>query len=325
MRAPLGTCPVATMSCYGVLAAVLAYSIWGLSALYWSLLAHVKPEQLVSHRIVWCFVIVLSIVAATQWKSFRSYALLWPNIRLHAVAATLLATNWWLFVWSVHAGYVVQACLGGYILPLVTVLLGVVVMGERLRKWQIVAICLAGIGVLVISIGFGVIPWLSFALALTDGAYGLIKKKSTVASIEGVVIETGTLVLPAVGYLVFAEVQGVGAYGHGTVFTNVLLMGGGVLATTSLISFAYAVHHMPLTLVGVLRYITPTIQVFLAVYVYREPFTPVNIVGFVLLWAALILFTSQSYFKHQEQLKEEAHSSLLAIASMEEAVVHKAT
>ncbi|RHY09886.1 hypothetical protein DYB37_010005 [Aphanomyces astaci] len=299
----------------GICAALLAYCIWGFSPLYWRLLADVPPDQLVMHRIVWSFLIVLVIVVATQWQDFRQNALTWSNLQLHGTAAYFIGANWALFVWAVNSGFVVQASLGNYILPLVTVLLGVVVLREHLRPWQWFAIGLAAVGVVVVSIGYGVVPWISFALATTEGIYGLFKKKATLPSLQGVVLETGALFVPAVAYLLYAESRGVGSFGHGTMGKNELLFGAGIMATSSLVSFGYAVLRIPLTLTGVLRYITPTIQVCLAVFVYHEPFSTVNFVGFVLLWIALAIFSVQSYFKHQQEMRRKTQVSLLSTAS----------
>ncbi|KAG9403769.1 hypothetical protein AC1031_005263 [Aphanomyces cochlioides] len=301
----------------GIAAALLAYCIWGFSPLYWRLLVDVPSDQLVMHRIVWSFLIVLAIVALTGWQSFREKALTWTNIKLHATAAYFIGTNWALFVWAVNSGFVIQASLGNYILPLVTVLLGVAVLHEPLRPWQWFAIGLASVGVLIVSIGYGVVPWISFALSMTEGIYGLLKKKATLSSLEGVVLETGALFIPAVSYLLWSNYEGVGAFGHGTTKRDWLLFGAGIMATSSLTSFGYAVKHIPLTLTGVLRYITPTIQVCLAVFVYHEPFSSVNFVGFVLLWIALSIFTWQSYVKHREEMARKTRVSLLAKTSVQ--------
>ncbi|KAH9109724.1 hypothetical protein LEN26_004817 [Aphanomyces euteiches] len=301
----------------GIAAALLAYCIWGFSPLYWRLLVDVPADQLVMHRIVWSFVIVLAIVALTGWQSFREKALTWTNITLHGTAAYFIGTNWALFVWAVNSGFVIQASLGNYILPLVTVLLGVAVLHEPLRPWQWFAIGLASVGVLIVSIGYGVVPWISFALSMTEGIYGLLKKKATLSSLEGVVLETGALFVPAVSYLLWSNFEGVGAFGHGTTGRDWLLFGAGIMATSSLTSFGYAVKHIPLTLTGVLRYITPTIQVCLAVFVYHEPFSTVNFIGFVLLWIALSIFTWQSYVKHREEMARKTQVSLLAKTSVQ--------
>ncbi|ETW02736.1 protein RarD [Aphanomyces invadans] len=299
----------------GICAALLAYCIWGFSPLYWRLLTDVPSDQLVMHRIVWSFLIVLAIVATTQWKDFRQNALTWSNIWLHGTAAYFIGMNWAMFVWAVNSGFVVQASLGNYMLPLVTVLLGVVVLREHLRPWQWFAIGLAAVGVIIVSIGYGVVPWISFALSTTEGFYGLFKKKATLPSLQGVVLETGALFLPASTYLLWAEYTGVGAFGHGTMGKNELLFGAGIMATSSLVSFGYAVLRIPLTLTGVLRYITPTIQVCLAVFVYHEPFSPLNLAGFVLLWIALAIFSFQSYLKHQDDMRRKTQVSLLQSAS----------
>ncbi|KAF0691387.1 hypothetical protein As57867_017323, partial [Aphanomyces stellatus] len=214
---------------------------------------------------------------------------------------------------AANAGYIVQTSLGGYILPLVTVLLGVVVLGEKLRPLQWVAIGIAALGVLIVSIGYGVVPWISFALATTEGIYSLLKKKATLGPLDGVMIETGALFLPSLGYLAATETHGHGAFGHESIGTTLLLLGAGVMATSTLVSFGYAVQRIPLTLIGVLRYVTPTIQVCLAVFFYHEPFSTVNLCGFVLLWIALTLFSYQSYVAHCEASPKTVQVLLLPI------------
>ncbi|KAF0717960.1 hypothetical protein As57867_001984, partial [Aphanomyces stellatus] len=184
----------------GIFAALLAYTIWGLSPLYWRMLLDVPSDQLVCHRIVWsCVLIAILLMYTCRWHNFKAYSVTWDNVSLHATSALFIGTNWTLFVWAANAGYIVQTSLGGYILPLVTVLLGVVVLGEKLRPLQWVAIGIAALGVLIVSIGYGVVPWISFALATTEGIYSLLKKKATLGPLDGVMIETGALFLPSLG------------------------------------------------------------------------------------------------------------------------------
>ncbi|KAF0691386.1 Aste57867_17382 [Aphanomyces stellatus] len=296
---------LAMSSVDGIFAALFAYTIWGLSPLYWRMLTHVSADQLVMHRIVWSCVLVATLLMYTcRWHNFKAHSVTWDNVSLHATSALFIGTNWTLFVRAANAGYIVQTSLGGYILPLVTVLLGVVVLGEKLRPLQWVAIGIAALGVLIVSIGYGVVPWISFALATTEGIYSLLKKKATLGPLDGVMIETGALFLPSLGYLAATETHGHGAFGHESIGTTLLLLGAGVMATSTLVSFGYAVQRIPLTLIGVLRYVTPTIQVCLAVFFYHEHFSTVNLCGFVLLWSGLVLFTQQSYTAQLKTLED---------------------
>ncbi|KAG9403770.1 hypothetical protein AC1031_005264 [Aphanomyces cochlioides] len=249
------------------------------------------------HRIVWSFIIVSSVVAAWRWQTFRSKALTLDHIQLHATSAVFIGANWVIFVWAVNSGYVIQASLGGYILLFSLVSAS---SENAFVPFNVVA-------VVVISIGDGVVPWISLALALTEGVYGLLKKQASLSSLDGVAIETGALFLPSVGYLVAAETHGQCAFGHVSIATSVLLIGAGIMATTTLLAFGYAVQHVPLTLIGVLRFLTPTIQVCLAVFVYHEQFSLIHSVGFVLLWTALVIFTTQSYTIQQEAKRRKKY------------------
>jgi chloramphenicol-sensitive protein RarD len=275
----------------GVWYGIAAYSIWGLLTLYWRLFPHVPAVQVLGHRIVWAFVVLAAIIAAS-WSRRRAVpGLLTPvAIGLYALAAVLISINWFLFLWAVNNGLVVASSLGYFITPLVNVLLGVLVLRERLRTMQWVAVALAFAGVVRLTVAYGGIPWIALALAASFGGYGLVKKKAPLPSLEGLALETAVLFLPAAVYLVALHREGSGAFLTNGALTDALLIAGGGITVVPLLLFASAVRRVPLSVVGILQYISPTIQFLLGVFVIREPFTHQQLGGFVLVWMGLIVF-----------------------------------
>jgi chloramphenicol-sensitive protein RarD len=275
----------------GVWYGIAAYSLWGLLTLYWRLFPHVPALQVLGHRIVWAFVVLVAIIAVSWSRRRAVIRLLTPRtIGLYAVAAGLISINWFLFLWAVNNGLVVASSLGYFITPLVNVLLGVLVLGERLRAMQWTAVALAFAGVMRLTLAYGGIPWIALALAASFGGYGLVKKKAPLPSLEGLTLETAVLVVPAAAYLAVLHWRGTGAFlAHGAL-TDALLVAAGGITVVPLLLFASAVRRVPLSVVGVLQYISPTIQFLLGVFVIREPFTPSQLSGFVLVWLGLLVF-----------------------------------
>jgi chloramphenicol-sensitive protein RarD len=273
----------------GVLYGAAAYGLWGLFPLYWSLIRHVPTAQTMGHRIVWA----CAVLAALVWSSRRPAALTAVPRRvvaLYSAAAVLIGVNWTLYVWAVNAGFVVETSLGYFITPLVNVVLGIVVFRERLRRLQWIAVALAAAGVLQLTYVYGQPPWIALGLAASFGTYGLIKKKAPLAPVDGLFLETAILVLPALAYLVFVQRSGDGVFLHAGMATDVLLAGTGVLTVIPLLLFASAVRRVPLTLIGILQYISPTLTFLLGLFVFREPFTAAQLTGFAFVWIALLLF-----------------------------------
>jgi chloramphenicol-sensitive protein RarD len=283
--------------------AVGAYGLWGLFPIYWKLLHHVPALQLLSHRILWSFVsLCCVIVVRRQWRSFGT-ALLKPRVLpVYFFAAGLVSINWLIYVWAVNAGFIIQTSLGYFINPLLSVLMGVIFLHERLRPWQWVPVGLAGIGILYLTYSYGTLPWIALALAFSWGVYGLVKKIAPLGSLHGLTLETGILLLPVLVYLVYAGSSGQGAFRHGGIQSDLLLVGAGLVTTGPLWLFASAVQRIPLTAVGILQYIAPTIQFLIGVLVYREPFTGAQFIGFGLVWVALILFGVEGYLNHRAPL-----------------------
>jgi len=286
----------------GIWFGIGAYACWGLFPLYWKLLAHVPALQLLGHRIIWSCIILLGVVMLTrQWQAFQQLAVSPRVLRIYAVAAILIAVNWLMYVWAVNAGYIVETSLGYFINPLFSVLMGVLFFRERLRVWQWGAIGLAATGVLYLTLVYGSLPWIALSLAFTFGTYGLVKKLAPLNSLYGLTLETSLLFLPALALLGFSEIAGNGAFLHSGIASDALLIAGGLVTTVPLLLFASAARRIPLSMVGVLQYIAPTLQLLIGVLVFREPFSQNQFIGFGIVWTALIIFGLEGFLNHRMQ------------------------
>ena len=274
----------------------LSYALWGFFPIYWKALAGLSSLQLICHRIVWSFVLLAVLVARsaelhTVWQSILS-----PRIvAIYAVAAVAIATNWLIFVWAVGVSQIVQISLGYFINPLLSVVLGMIVFHERLRPLQWLSVALAASGVVYLTLALGAVPWIALSLAATFGTYSLMKKVAPLSPVHGLAFETGILFVPAALYLIVEAAAGRGAFMHSGTLRNLLMLGSGPVTTVPLLMFAAGVRHIPLSLVGMLQYINPTMQITIGVMLYREPFTRAQFVGFGLVWSALALFAIEGY------------------------------
>jgi len=293
----------------GVLFALAGYAIWGFFPLYFKTLQAAPAFQIMAHRVVWSFLLMTAIlIFRKELKPMLSAAT--PRIVfLYAIAGTLLAINWVTYVWGVNAGYVVEASLGYFINPLVSVLLGVIFLRERLRPLQWVPVVLAGVGVTYLTVSMGKLPWIALVLALSFGLYGLMKKITPLGSLQGLTLETAAVFLPALAYLIIEQVRGVGAFVNAGVNTTLLLAATGVVTAIPLIFFSAGTKLIPLTTVGLLQYITPTTQFLLGVFVFKEGFSSNQVIGFVIIWIALILFTMENLLHYRPVAVETAISS----------------
>jgi chloramphenicol-sensitive protein RarD len=290
-----------------------AYFIWGFFPIYWKWLHGVPALQILGHRIVWSFgLLALALLALRQWRLFRSEVSGPGIVRVYLLAAVLLGVNWLIYVWAVNAGYVVESSLGYFINPLVNVLLGVLVLRERLRRGQWLAVGLAAAGVVYLTIAYGAPPWIALSLALSFGLYGLVTKKAPLNALHGLTLETGLLCAPLVIYLALMESNGQGAFLHSDLTTTFLLMGAGIVTVVPLLMFNAAVRLIPLSMIGILQYVAPTLQFLVGVLIYREPFTPTLLAGFSLVWAALILFTAESFWARRQAAVKLAETRVLA-------------
>ncbi len=291
----------------GLLYAVGAYIIWGVLPVYWKALHTVPAAEIVSHRMVWSLVFTVGLLAINRhWAWIIALKKQPKTLVIVFAAGAILALNWLTYVWAVNAGYVVETSLGYFINPLISVLLGVVFLREQLRGWQWVALTVALAGVLYLAAIHGSVPWIALFLAFSFGLYGLLKKFTALTALEGLSLETALLFLPAFGYLTFLEWQGVGSLGHVDVTTTLLLIFTGVATGFPLLLFAAAVRQIPLSMLGFLQYMAPTLQFLLGVFVYHEPFNQNQLIGFGLIWAALVVYSVEGFLIRRSRIY--AHS-----------------
>lgn len=278
----------------GSLNAFLAYLMWGLFPIYFKLLHNVPSFQVMTHRVVWSFLFLIGVIMVRRetCEFFKSITL--QRFLIYLGAGVLLAINWTTYVWGIAQGYVVECSLGYFINPLVSVLLGVVFLKEKLRPAQWVAIALAFTGVTYLTITFGKLPWISLVLAVSFGLYGLVKKISPLGSLHGLTLETGAIFLPALSFLIVQEGMGQGAFIHAGGQISILLALTGLVTAIPLILFAIGARSVPLTVLGLLQYIAPTLQFLSGVFLFKEPFNHYQLIGFGIIWAALIVFTVEN-------------------------------
>lgn len=280
-----------TQQTQGILAMIGACTIWGLSPIYYKLLIHVPAPELLAHRGFWSLVVFAGVLAVQG----RLRALHGPLSSLRALAvvafaALMITANWFLLIVSVQIDRVTETSLGYYIFPLVAVLMGVALLGERLSRWQWVAVALAASGVMVLTIGLGAAPWISLVLALTFGLYGLVKKQLSVGPVVSVTAEVLLLAPFAFAYLAWLHVGGQAVFGQEAA-TTALLVFSGLLTAFPLILFSAAAQRVPLATLGLLQYLNPTLQFVCAVAVFGEPLTPWHQIAFALIWVALGLYS----------------------------------
>jgi len=262
----------------------------------------VPALQLLGHRIVWSFLLLIGIILAGRQIILLRDKLTRRILLIYSVAAVLIAINWLMYVWAVGAGYIVETSLGYFINPLLSVLLGVLFLGERLRPFQWLPIGLAAAGVLYLTLAYGSLPWIALTLAITFGFYGLVKKMAPLGSLHGLTLETGILFVPALGFLLYSEFTGKGAFLHASPLIDVMLVGAGLVTVAPLLLFASAVQRIPLTTLGVLQYVNPTMQFLLGVVIFKEPFDQHRLIGFCAVWAGLILYGVEGFLTKRRQI-----------------------
>lgn len=286
----------------GVWSALGAYVAWGLFPIYWKFLKTIPAPVLLCHRIFWSCVVLLIVLGLTgKLKDLRE-SMGQPRILgIYTVAALLIAVNWLTFVWAVNAGYIVETSLGYFINPLLNVLFGCWIFGERLRTLQWPALLLAALGVGYLTILYGTVPWIALILAVSFGLYGVVKKVAPLGAIHGLALETIILLIPSICYLAWSTVQDPKLITANSTPTWILLVGTGLVTTIPLVLFAAAAQRIPLVLVGLFQYIAPSLQFTLGVLVYQEPFDKTRWIGFMMVWVALLLFAIENFF-HQSRV-----------------------
>ena len=279
----------------GILYGIGAYIIWGFFPVFFKALQTVPPLQIVAHRISGAFIFLLIVIFVRQrGAQFFKYFAQPKTLLLYSLPAILLAVNWLTYVWGVNSGYVVETSLGYFINPLVNVLLGVVLLREKLRLPQWVSVGVATIGVAFLTILAGGLPWIALMLAFTMGFYGLLVKIGPLRALDSLSLETGILFIPSLVYLFFVNYQAAEPVWGQEPSVLVLIGLAGIVTATPLLLFSAAVRMIPLSTIGLLQYIAPTIQFLLGVYVYKEAFSAANLIGFSLIWIALIIYSFDS-------------------------------
>ena len=259
---------------------------------------------------VWSFLLVLLVVwAGKDWWTIIQTLLNPQVVAIYFLAALLLALNWLVYIWAVNSGYIVDASLGYFINPLVSVLLGVIFLKERLRPWQWVSVGLAGLGVLYLALSYGAAPWIGLTLAFSFGFYGFIRKKTRLRSLFGFTLETGFMFLPALVYILIQEFNGTGFFVQGSVSQTILLVLTGVFTAVPLVLFGAAAERIKLSTLGFIQYIAPTLQLLIGILIYGEVFTLDRLIGFGIIWIALAVFSVEGVLEGGRHIPEEPEFS----------------
>jgi chloramphenicol-sensitive protein RarD len=279
----------------GLIQAVGAYTVWGISPVFWKGLSEIPAMYSLAHRMFWTFV-VMAIVQTLRrsWPQFKEQNSSNRSRVIVIISSLLIGTNWLVWVWAMNVDRVVEGSLGYFINPLVSVFLGVVFLGESLRRRQWLAVSLAAIGVIWLTISVGSLPWVSLLLAGTFGLYGLFKKLTEQTPINGLTSEMLVMLLPAFVYLLVCTFNGSQTPGGTNSLEVILLVASGCFTAAPLLLFANAVKEVPLSVIGLLQFLAPTAQFLLGVLVYDEPFDMMQLVGFIIIWSALIIFVTDN-------------------------------
>lgn len=282
----------------GVIYAILSYVMWGLTPIYWKMLQDVSHGEILAQRILWSFIFMLvllfflkkfSLYLQFVKEMIKTPKLFWSLF----IASLLISSNWGIFMWAVIHGRILEASLGQYINPITSMLIGVIVLKEKLTGQQITAFVLAGTGVLIITLHYGVVPWISLSLALSFGFYGLVKKMIKTDSTIGLTLETMAIVPLAGAYLTYLFFQTDFQF-FDSVSTSMLLIGSGIITALPLLLFTKSAHEVSLSMLGILQYIAPTISLFTGVLLYKEVLSTAYLISFIFIWSALVIYTYSS-------------------------------
>lgn len=294
----------------GLLLGASAYGLWGVFPLYWTVLEPAGALELLAHRIVWSVLTMLVVLVA--WRrtgAFRALLRERRTVALLAAAAVVISVNWGGYIWGVNNGRVVETSLGYFINPLVTVLMGVLVLGERLRRLQWAAMAVAAVAVVVLALDYGRPPWVALVLAFSFGTYGLLKKQAGVEAVESITLETLVMAPVAVAYVAWLVATGASNFGSHGVSHALLFTTTGVITAVPLMLFGAAAIRVSMVSLGLLQYLAPTIQFALGLLVFDEPMPASRWIGFSLVWVALVVFTVEALQHRRRQLRLVAQAS----------------
>lgn len=288
----------------GIWYGIAAYGAWGLFPVYWKTLHHVPALQLICHRIVWSSITLYLFLAIRGRLQTFSNSFKQPRtVLIYTAAALLIGLNWFTFVYGVNGGFVIETSLGYFINPLLSVLMGVVFLRERLRPGQWLPIVIALVGVIAITAAYGRVPWIALSLAVSFALYGMIKKLAPLGAVNGLTLETSLLFIPAGIYLLVCMKNGQAPYLSEGAVAGTRLVATGLVTTVPLLLFAASAQRIPLSMLGILQYIAPTLQFLLGTLVYREPFDHSKLQGFCLVWISLLLFGAEGVWRHHRRAK----------------------
>lgn len=286
---------------------VLAYLMWGLFPLYWPLLEPSGALEILANRFIWSLVFLAVLLTVTRrWRTLRPVLASRRRMVLLALAAVLVSINWGTYIWAVNADHVVETSLGYFINPLVSVLLGVAVLRERLRSLQWVAFGIASVAVAVLTVSYGRLPWIALVLAFSFGTYGLVKKLAGVDAVPSLTVETAYAFPVAVGFLVWLEVNGRASFGHVSPGHTLLMVGAGLVTALPLLAFGAAAIRIPLSTLGLLQYLAPVLQFLLGITLFGEAMPASRWVGFVIVWIALTVFSVDAVRNSRRQRARDA-------------------
>ncbi len=296
----------------GFLLGAAAYGMWGLFPLYWTLLEPAGSIEILAHRVFWSLIVMAALVVVFRRRSqFRAIVADRRTRWILVIAAVVIALNWGGYIWGVNNGHVVETSLGYFINPLVTVLMGVFIIGERLRALQWVAMGIAAVAVVALTLELGRPPWVALLLAFSFGSYGLAKKKANAGAVESLALETLVIAPVAMGYILFLGSQGQSTFGTEGGAHALLLVSTGLITAVPLICFGAAATRVSMTTIGLLQYLAPTIQFALGVFFFDEAMPPARLAGYCLVWVALVIFTFEAVTHRRRQLRLAADASAI--------------
>lgn len=294
-----------------LIAGIAAFITWGLIPGYWKLLKVVPAAEILAHRYVWTTVFLTALLTwQGRWGEVRANARNHRAVLYCLASGCTISINWFLFIWAVNMGRVIETSLGYFMTPLVNVLFGAIFLRERLTRWQVVSVFLAALGVANLTFGYGRFPWVALTLCVSFGVYGLLRKQSGTAAIPGLFFETVLLVPVALIYLFSLHLHGMLLFGKSGWFLTLLLLSTGVVTAVPLAWFGYAARHLRLTTLGFLQYLAPSGSFCLGVFAYHETFTRGHLITFSLIWVALVVFTLDTVARWRSLRAEAAASTL---------------
>lgn len=294
----------------GMFYAFFAYFLWGLFPIYWKMVEQVPALEILAHRIFWSFIFMILLLAFLRkmgdLKTSIKEGVHHPRTPLLLLLASVLVSgNWFIYIWAVNNGHVIETSMGYYINPLVSILLGMIFLKEKLNRWQLIAFLLAACGVAIQTFSFGHVPWIAIGLALTFGFYGLVKKKVDIDAFIGLTFETFFMMPVAFIYLTVIQVKGTASFATVSPAVTVLLIGTGVVTAIPLICFAQGARRISLTMIGFFQYLTPTMTLIMGIAFFKEPFTHVQLLSFAFIWLALVVFSVSGFLPKKKYHVEE--------------------